>query len=218
MPVKSNKGIINHDILIHYLQYWFLQYWFGSSSSAHNLLSSFLSDHFQTVMASNSKSQPVLLDYGIPQGSMLGPILYTLYTTPLLSIIPKYLSICSHFYTDDTQIHLSLTHELASVFSVFETCIRDIFAWIVSKSLSVNLNKTESLLSDQKHFNNPNCNIKIDSKIILSNDSAKNLRVIFQSDMSLDKHISVIVKSRFHQFLNFHCIHPFIPKRQKVIS
>ena len=61
IDLSSAFDTIDHDILIHHLQYWF-----SISSSALNLLSSFLSDHFQNFIASNSKSQPVLLEYGIP--------------------------------------------------------------------------------------------------------------------------------------------------------
>ena len=91
---------IGHNIQIHRLKYWF-----GISSTALNLLSSFLSDRYKTAVASNSKLQPVLLEYGVPQGSVLRPILYSLYATPLLSVISKYSRICSHFYADDTQIY-----------------------------------------------------------------------------------------------------------------
>ena len=73
--------VIDYNILIHRLQHWF-----GISSTALNLLS-FLSDRYQTVVASNSKSLSVLLKYGVPQGSVLGPLLYSLYATPLLSVI-----------------------------------------------------------------------------------------------------------------------------------
>ena len=68
---------------------------------------------------------------------------------------------------------------------------------MVANKLSVNPNKTEYLLFNPKHFNNPNCSINIDSNIISPNDSAKNLYVVFQFDMSMDNHISAIVKSCF---------------------
>ena len=57
-----------------------------------------------------------------------------------------------------------------------------------------------------------NCNINIDSNIITPNDSIKNLGVIFQSEMSMDKHISAILKSCFLQLRNFYHICPFISK------
>ena len=52
---------IDHNILIHRLQHLF-----GILSAALNLLSSFLSDCYQSVVASDSKSEPVLLEYGVP--------------------------------------------------------------------------------------------------------------------------------------------------------
>ena len=192
-----------------------LQHWFGISSTALNLLSTFLSDRYQTLIASNSKSQPVLLEYGVPQGSVLGPLLYSLYTiftTLLLSVISKYPGIRRHFYADDTQIYLSFSPELTTVFSLIESCIKDIFSWMVANKLSVNLIKTEYLLFNPKHFYNLNCSINIDSNIISTNDSAKNLAVVFQSDMSMDKHISAIVKSCFLLLRDFHRIRPLISK------
>ena len=79
---------------------------------------------------------------------------------------------------------------------LFTYCI---FSWMVANKLSVNPNKTEYPLFNPKHFNNPNCSINIDSNIISSNNSTKNLGVVFHSDISMDKHISAIVKSCFFQ-------------------
>ena len=207
LDLSAAFDTIDHNILIHRLQYWF-----GISSTALNLLSSFLSDRYQTVIACNSNSQPVLLEYGVPQGSVLGPLLYSLYTTPLLSVISKYPGIRSHFYADDTQIYLSFSPEVTTVFSLIESCIRDIFSWMVANKLSVNPNKTEYLLFNPKNLNNPNCSINIDSNIISPTNSAKNLGVVFQSDMSMDKHISAVVKSCFLQLRDFHRIRPLISK------
>ena len=207
LDLSAAFDTIDHNILIHRLQYWF-----GISSTALNLLSSFLSDRYQTVIAYNSNSQPVLLKYGGPQGSVLGPLLYSLYTTPLLSVISKYPGIRSHFYADHTQIYLSFSPEVTTVFSSIESFIRDIFSWTVANILSVNPNKTEYLLFNPKNLNNPNCSINIDSKIFLPTNSAKNLGVVFQSDMSMDKHISTVIKSCFLQLRDVHRIRPLISK------
>ena len=90
---------IGHSILTHHLQFRF-----GISSTTLYLLSSFLSDRSQTVITFASKSQPVILYYDVPQGNMLGPLLYSLYMTPLHFIISKYPGLHCHFYADDTYI------------------------------------------------------------------------------------------------------------------
>ena len=76
LDLSAAFDTIDHNILLHRLKYWF-----GITSSALSSLSSFLTNCFQTVVASKSKSQPVLLEFGIPQDSVLGPLLYSLYTT-----------------------------------------------------------------------------------------------------------------------------------------
>ena len=107
-------------------------YWLGISSSALNLKSCFLSDRFQTSIASNSKSQLVALEYGAP-GSVLGPLLYSLYTTLLIFVISKCPGICSHFHAYGTQIYISFAHEPTSILSIIKSCIRDLFSWTISK-------------------------------------------------------------------------------------
>ena len=144
-------------------------------------------------------------------GIVLGPLLYSLHTTPFLSVIPKYLGVRCNFFADDTQIYISFSPKLTFVFSVIELCIRDIFSRMFGK-LSVNPNKMDYLHFNPKHVQIPHCNINIDTNIIMPNDLAKNLCVIFQSDVSMDNHMAAIVKSCFLQLRNFHRIRPFISK------
>ena len=141
LDLSAAFDTIDHSILTHRFLHWF-----GISSTALNLLSSFLLDRTQIVITFASKSQPVLLEYGVLQGSALGPLLYSLYTTPLHSIIPKFHGIRCHFYANDTQIYLSFSPELASAFSSIESCIKDVFSWMIGNKLSANPDKTEYLL------------------------------------------------------------------------
>ena len=92
---------IDHSILIHRLQHWF-----GISFIALNLLSSSLSDRSQTVITSASKSQPFPLEYGVPQSSVLGLLLYSLYRTPLLLLYQNILA----FVTISMQTTLKYTY------------------------------------------------------------------------------------------------------------
>ena len=160
---------IDHNILLHRLKHWF-----GITSSALSLLSSFLTNFFQTTVASNSKSQPFLLKFGIPQSSVLG--LYCTFCTPPHSIISKYLGIHCPFYVNDTQIYISFSPEHASsTLSIIESCIKDVFSWLVTNKLSANPNKTEYRFFNFRNINPQVININLDSNIMSPRYSAKNL-------------------------------------------
>ena len=142
---------------------------------------------------------------------------YSLYTTPLHSIVSKYPGLRCHFYADETQMYLSFSPELASsAFTFIETCIKDIFSWMIGNKLSVNPDKTEYLLFNSKNINVP-VSINLNLNTISPSEYAQNLGVIFQSDMSMDKHISSAIKTCFHQLHEFRHIRSFIPKSAAII-
>ena len=79
---------------------------FGITNTCLKWIESYLTQCTQRVIVGSSRSDPVTLAFGVPQGSVLGPILFTLYTCPLGRICRKH-SIGYHLYTDDQQIYLS---------------------------------------------------------------------------------------------------------------
>ena len=82
--------------------------WNGIFGHAQIWFSSYLQNRHQSVKIADTFSDKVTLSYGVPQGSVLGPVLFTLYTTPLSAIISSF-DINHHLYADDTQIYMSLS-------------------------------------------------------------------------------------------------------------
>ena len=78
-----------------------LSSWFGVSGIVLEWFKSYLSDHFQCIKIGSILSGAKKLLCGVPQGSVLGPILFSLYTTPLSKVIRYHPSIGFHFYADD---------------------------------------------------------------------------------------------------------------------
>ena len=109
------------------------------------------------------------------------------------------------------QIYLSFSPELGlSVFSTIESCIRDVFSRLISNKLSVNSNKTDHLQFNPNNVNLLVIIINLGYNTISPSDNAKALGVIFQPIMSMDKHVSSIIKSCFLQLRDFRRTCPMI--------
>ena len=104
------------------------------------LLKSYLNDRKQYVLIDNQKSSEKIIEYGIPQGSILGPLLFLIYVNDL----PSCLETVPRFFADDTArlIDCNNTTELQTLTN---TELAKINQWMTANNLVVNANKTISL-------------------------------------------------------------------------
>ena len=96
---------IDHDLLLSRLTEWF-----GIDGVVLQWVRSYLIGRFSLLLVNGVLSTRQLLFCGVPQGSVLGPFLFTMYTTPLSSIITTF-GLKHHLYADDTQIYTSFAAE-----------------------------------------------------------------------------------------------------------
>ena len=129
----------------------------------------------------------------MPQGSVLGPLLFSLYTSPLSTLIGKHKDINFHFYANDTQLYVLLSHMNASAaFDKLNRCLQDIKEWMSAGKLKLNPDKTEfKLCGSRRQKERLKACFPID---ILGNPLhptklVRNLGVWFDSDVSFSKHI-----------------------------
>ena len=94
------------DTVYHYILLSRLSSRFGIGGTALEWFRSYLSDRTQFVNVNGSMSERHVLQFGVPQGSVLGPLLYSLYTSPLSDIAIKH-GLSFHFYADDTQLYIT---------------------------------------------------------------------------------------------------------------
>ena len=136
-----------------------------------------------------STSQP--LTSGVPQGSVLGPLLFILYLAPLEKIIKSH-GLDSIFYADDSQIYITIHHDgRDTAIAVLEQCISDIQAFFKANNLSCNPTKTD-IVHFYSRFSNLSMipSINISQHVVSTSKETRNLGVIFDSHLTMSSHIN----------------------------
>ena len=123
---------------------------FGISGTVMQWFKSYISNRQQHVHIDGSLSCPQDVHFGVPQGSVLGPFLFCLYTTSISKIITTH-DVSHQMYGDDTQVYIELsqsdTHKSISSLS---DCLTDISIWMKSSKLKLNSDKTEFIIIGTK--------------------------------------------------------------------
>lgn len=148
---------VDHSVLLHRLQTSF-----GISGALLDWFKSYLSARCRRVSIPTTLSDSLSLDWGVPQGSCLGPLLYIIYTSKLFNIIECHLPN-SHCCGDDLQIYLSFEpDDLSSqqdAITVMQTCTDDICSWMEHDKLLLYDEKTKFLVIGNWQHTKWNCTL-----------------------------------------------------------
>ena len=141
LDLSAAFDTLDHSILLRRLEVSF-----GIKGIVLAWFTSYVSGRFQSVIVSGNVSNPRPLLYGVPQGSVLGPVLFTLYSQPLSDVIHRH--NCSfHKYADDTQISQSgAPEDIGLTMISIQECICAISHWMDSNKLMLNTDKTEAMI------------------------------------------------------------------------
>ena len=217
LDLSAAFDTIDHLILLQRLHRYF-----GISGLALWWFKSNFLDRYQSINISGTLSCPRHLPFGVPQGSVLGPVLFSLYTTLLSQVITNH-NLSHHLYADDTQVYISLSQSNAQEsVSTFSDCLTDILFWMESSKLKLNPDKTDLIIIGTKQQRNRVINhfpVKLLGSDTFPSATVRNLGVVFDSDFNFCQHISQVCKSCFYHIRDLRRIpHHISMSAAKIIS
>ena len=202
LDMSAAFDTLDHITLLHRLQHTF-----GLSGYAISWIRSYLTDRSSFVKIDSSSSPSPTILTGVPQRSVLGPLLFVLFISPIANVINPDQSnqnntVSFHQYADDTQLYIgtnssTLTTQIASI----ESCTQRVHNWLLNNGLHLNPSKSEAIV-----FYNPRSKpfaalaesigtVSVAGSPIKLQTSIKNLGVYLDSKMSFDKQVSETCKA-----------------------
>ena len=174
---------------------------FGIESLALKWLKSYLTERKQFVKLGNHSSSTVNIEHGVPQGSALGPLLFTIYISPISSIFNNF-NLTHHQYADDIQILIKINpHNLSNSISTLTDCFKMVERWFLLNKLQLNTSKTEVIKIDTPQQLNKFSSLSSINFGSTSIDLIKKLKVLgitIDEKLSFDYHITTVIRSCNH--------------------
>ena len=172
---------------------------FGISGPALEWLASYLEGRTQCVVIGNEQSDFVNIEFGFPQGSVLGGKKFTMYSTPLGKIILHH-DVEQKRYADDTQKYLSFCLKdpaaLQSAISKIQISLGDVQLWMSANMLKMNNGKTKLIVFAPKRYLQTlnNLSLKVDRAVVYPKHEVTNLGVIFDPTLSMKQQVNAVTK------------------------
>ena len=210
LDLSAAFDTIDHGILLSRLNSLY-----GISGDALDWFKSYLSNRVQRVIIGDTVSECKGLNFGVPQGSVLGPKIYCMYTKPISDIIAGH-GLSHHCYADDTQLYIAIEHSanLHSELLRMERCVADIRNWMRHNMLKLNDDKTELIVFASRYNQHlySDASMMIGNTTVVCEPQVKNLGVIFDQVMSMRQHVNYTSRTaRFH-LRNISRIRRYIPE------
>ena len=207
IDLSAAFDLVDHDVLVKRLDNYF-----GFSATVLDWFKSFLSDRSQCVIlgSARSKSTPVL--QGVPQGSVLGARLYTLYVRPMSEICKRH-DIRYHSYADDTQLYVHYDRNsdisMREAITKLEYCITEIGQWMTHNCLKLNQDKTEWLIFNGSAISKK-VTLTVGEHTIEQSAHIRSLGVKLDPEITIEPQIADVCKSAYYHLRRINKIRKYL--------
>ena len=186
LDFSSAFDTIRHDVMMQRFKNRF-----GICGNAHRWFETYLKHREQEVVIIEVRSSTHTPVTGVPQGSVEGPLMFIMYTTPLYDLIISH-GVSGMLYADDTQLCVSFKpNEIQDYVHKIQCCITDIKKWANANILKLNDSKTEVIHITSRFRRRLELPLSMVKSIAIApTDKVKNLGVMFDQNMIMDKFVS----------------------------
>ena len=198
---------IDHSILLRRLKYRF-----GVSGPALEWFASYLSERYQYIRIGKLTSSKRQIPSGVPQGSVLGPLLFTMYISPLGDVIRKH-GINFHMYADDVQLCVSFRPcDQKKALHELQHCLDDIHSWLRENRLLLKGNKTKMITfgTKQRLTVATNMHVTVDGCLISPDAITENLGIVYDSTLSMEHQVNAVCRGAYLRLHNISRIRRFL--------
>ena len=206
IDIKKAFDTMNHKILLRKLEMY------GIRGLPLAWIRSYLSDRISFVSVGNASSSAKVSNIGIPQGSIIGPLLFILFINDLPNVSTKF-STC--LFADDTT--LSICHTCDSeLIQLASNELSRIWDWNSSNRLTINVAKTEAILFTNKVFDRENNKINLNGEILPYSNSCRFLGIYLDENLNFSSHVNYLVGRIARNTDILHSIRENMPKYARV--
>jgi hypothetical protein len=210
LDISAAFDTISHATLLKRLEVEF-----GVEGKALRWLQSYLTDRCQFVKLGRHCSKTVTCCSGVPQGSVLGPLLFVVYVSPVGDLIKSH-GVSHHQYADDTQLFLSMkASSMSADLAKLESCSQAVRGWFAVNNLMLNADKSDVMLigtSAQLLAANHISEIVVAGAVLKPVAAIKSLGVTLDSRLTFAAHVTAVCKAcNYHIWALRHIRHLLTP-------